>query len=211
MNLINALNWRYATKHMNGERVPQDTVNRIIEAARLAPSSYGLQPYSVLVVTDPALRQSIQQQAAQQPQISECSHLLVFAVWDRIGDHEVDDFIALTARERGTPASELKDYADVIKGTLNGFGSEAEKHHWAARQAYIGLGMALAAAALEKVDATPMEGFDPQALDRVLGLPERGLRSVVVTTLGYRDADNDWLAAMPKVRWPLETFRQLIA
>ena len=180
----------------------------IIEAARLAPSSYGLQPYTVQVVKDPELRATIQQKAAPQPQLTEGSHLLVFAAWNRITDREVDAFIRLIAHERNQTTEELKRYADTIKGTVNGFATDAEKSHWAARQAYLALGMALAAAAMAGVDATPMEGFDPLALDQVLGLPEQGLHSVVIATLGYRDTGQDTLATAKKVRWPLEQFRR---
>ncbi|MFL1405931.1 nitroreductase family protein [Marinobacter sp. M1N3S26] len=210
MQLIDALNWRYAAKRMNGQAVPDETVDTIVEAARLAPSSYGLQPYTVQVVKDPALRAAIQQKAAPQPQLTEGSHLLVFAAWNRITDREVDRFIELIARERNQSRDELKGYADTIKGTVNGLATDTEKGHWAARQAYLGLGMALAAAAMARVDATPMEGFDPHALDQVLGLPEQGLHSVVIATLGYRDTVQDTLATAKKVRWPLAQFRQQV-
>ncbi|WP_328185944.1 nitroreductase family protein [Marinobacter sp. OP 3.4] len=210
MQLIDALNWRYAAKRMNGQAVPDDTVDTIVEAARLAPSSYGLQPYTVQMVKDPALRATIQQKAAPQPQLTEGSHLLVFAAWNRITDREVDTFIDLIARERQQSSDDLQGYANTIKGTVNGLATDTEKAHWAARQAYLGLGMALAAAAMARVDATPMEGFDPDALDQVLGLPEQGLHSVVIATLGYRDTAQDTLATAKKVRWPLEQFRQQV-
>lgn len=210
MQLIEALNWRYATKRMNGQPVPDATVDTIVEAARLAPSSYGLQPYKVQVIKDPDLRAAIQQKAAPQPQLTEGSHLLVFAVWERITDKEVDGFIDLVARERGLSRDELSGYADTIKDTVNGFASASEKHHWAARQAYLGLGMALTAAAMTRVDATPMEGFDPQAMDEILGLREQGLRSVVIAALGYRNTGQDAMSGMKKVRWPLAQFRQRV-
>lgn len=210
MQLIDALNWRYAAKRMNGQAIPDDTVDTIVEAARLAPSSYGLQPYTVQVVKDPELRATIQQKVAPQPQLTEGSHLLVFAAWNRITDREVDTFIDLIARERQQSINDLQGYANTIKGTVNGLATDTEKGHWAARQVYLGLGMALAAAAMARVDATPMEGFDPQALDQVLGLPEQGLHSVVIATLGYRDTTQDTLATARKVRWPLAQFRQQI-
>lgn len=203
---LSALNWRYATKRMNGQKIPSEIIGRITEAARLAPSSYGLQPYSLLVVENPELRDRVYKLAANQPQLTEASHLLVFAVWDQFGDQDVDSFMELIARERSMPLSDLGGYAETIKGTLKALGDAEAKRQWASRQAYIALGTVLAAAAMERVDATPMEGFDPQALDQVLGLRDMNLRSVVITTLGYRDTENDGLASLPKVRWPRASF-----
>lgn len=202
MSITEALNWRYAAKRMNGEKIAPDKLNRILEAARLAPSSYGLQPYSVLVVGDKALRQKIQSVACQQPQITECSHLLVFAAWDSVDERHVDEFIRLTAGERGMSLADLEDYKSTINGTVSGFASAAERFHWAAKQAYLSLGTTLAAAAAEQVDATPMEGFDSARLDELLELREKNLRSVVLMALGYRDTENDWLVDLKKVRWP---------
>ncbi|MFC3282117.1 nitroreductase family protein [Litchfieldella rifensis] len=204
MSITEALHWRYATKRMNGQKVPQEKVDRILEAARLAPSSYGLQPYAVLVIEDEALREMISPAAFHQPQITESSHLLVFAAWDSVHATHVDDFIRLTAEERGMHLADLEDYSNAIKGAVNGFSSPEERFHWAAKQAYLSLGAALAAAAVEQVDASPMEGFDPASLDALLGLEEHGLRSVVLMALGYRDIENDRLAGLKKVRWPRE-------
>lgn len=210
-DVLDALNWRYATKRMNHRTVPQASIDRIVEAARLAPSSYGLQPYTLLVITDPQLRARIQQQAAPQPQLTECSHLLVFATWSSVEEPRVDEFLALTAHQRQIPLSDLQAYGEVIKGTLRTLGSDLARQQWAARQAYLALGMALTAAALEGVDATPMEGFDPLELDRVLNLEGKQLNSVVMAAVGYRDAERDALAGQAKVRRPLTQFRQLLA
>ncbi len=204
MSISDALNWRYATKRMNGEKVPADTMNRILEAARLAPSSFGLQPYSVVVIGDDALRERVHAAACDQPQVLEASHLLVFAAWDNLDDTHVDALIRLTAEERGMDPGDMAAYANSIKSTINGFASPGEVFHWAAKQAYLSLGTSLVAAAAERVDATPMEGFDAAALDRVLGFGDRGLRSVVLMAVGYRDPETDWLATLPKVRWPSE-------
>lgn len=204
MNITEALSWRYATKRMTGQKVPQEAVDRILEAARLAPSSYGLQPYSVLVIEDSALRECIRPVAMNQPQITESSHLLVFAAWHTVTESHVDEFIQLTADERKVDPVELADYSNTIKGTVNGFPSPEERFHWAAKQAYLALGTALVEAAVAQVDASPMEGFDPAALDELLGLRDRNLRSVVLLALGYRDTGNDWLAGVRKVRWPRE-------
>ncbi|MBD3897256.1 nitroreductase family protein [Halomonas sp. ML-15] len=204
MSLIDALNWRYATKRMNGKQVPQAQLDRILEAVRLAPSSYGLQPYSVLVIEDPALRERISPAAFDQPQITQSSHLLVFAAWDSVEEAHVDDLIRLTAKTRGQHPDELAAYGNAIKDTVSGFASDQDKFHWAAKQAYLALGTALAAAATERVDASPMEGFDPAALDDLLGLRKQNLRSVVLMALGYRDSSADRHAGLEKVRWPHE-------
>ena len=180
MTLENALNWRYATKRMTGEKVPDEKVDRILEAARLAPSSFGLQPYTLLVAEPLELRQRIAPVAMNQPQITECSHLVIFAAWSPVTEAQVDDMVELIARERDLPRDKLAGLENTVKGKVAGFASEDEGFQWAARQAYLGLGMALAAAAMERVDASPMEGFDPPGLDRLLGLREQGLRSVAL-------------------------------
>ena len=207
MTVLDALHWRYATKRMNGQPVPQEKLDVILEAARLAPSSFGLQPYSIMVVADPALREKIREVAVPQPQVTEGSHLLVFATWNAIHDGQVDDFIAHVADERGLPLESLDGYRDAIKAAIAKHPTQEARLQWAAKQAYIALGTALVAAATERVDATPMEGFDPQALDDVLGLEQKGLRSVVVMALGYRDTENDRMASLKKVRWPNEKYR----
>lgn len=206
MSLMEALHWRYAAKRMNGRKVPQGTLDTILEAARLAPSSYGLQPYSVLVVKDAAVRDRIRQAACDQPQVTECSHLLVFAAWVEVDGRHVDELISLTAEARGFDPMELEGYRQSLHSAVAGFAEPALRHQWAARQAYIALGTALAAAAAERIDASPMEGFDPTALDALLGLEEQGLRSVVLLALGYRDTEQDYLAGAAKVRWPRERF-----
>ncbi|MEQ5834679.1 NAD(P)H-dependent oxidoreductase [Marinobacter sp. NFXS9] len=208
-SFYDALNWRYAAKRMNGHTVPADKVERILDAAHLAPSSFGLQPYTVLVVDDPALKATIREKAADQPQVTECSHLLVFATWDPVEEAHVDELIERVATERDVDPAELSGYRDMIKGTLQQRTPE-QRVEWAARQAYIGLGTVLSAAALEQVDASPMEGFDPVALDSVLGLRDRGLHGVVLVALGYRDTETDWLAGLKKVRWPRERTIQSI-
>lgn len=198
MELINALEWRYASKKMNGKKVPEDKVERILEAIRLAPSSMGLQPYNVLVITDPAIKQQILPIANNQQQIVDCSHLLVFAAWNEITPDQVDRYVALTAVTRNMPTASL----DGFKAMLTSIAGrpQEDNFNWAARQAYIAFGTAIAAAAEERVDATPMEGFNNAALDELLGLDKKGLRSVTLLPLGYRDAENDWLANVPKVR-----------
>lgn len=198
MELLNALEWRYASKKMNGRKVPEEKVEKILEAIRLAPSSIGLQPYSVIVITDTNLRKQILPIANNQQQIIDSSHLLVFAAWDKITADRVDDFIQLNATTRNVPLASL----DGLKNKLISISQrdEEENFEWAARQTYIAFATGIAAAAEERVDATPMEGFNNTALDKLLGLEEKGLRSVTLLPLGFREKEKDWLVNLPKVR-----------
>ena len=205
MELLKSLEWRYATKKMNGEKVPQDKLERILEATRLAPSSYGLTPYHVIVVEDQKLKEELQGACYGQTQLSESSAVLVFATWDNITDESVDIYIQETANQRGISTDMLGEFGGMIKGSLSNM-TQDQKIAWSQRQAYIGLGFALVAAATEEVDSTPMEGFVPSSVDTVLGLEELGLKSVVVLPLGYRDTENDYLASLKKVRWENEKF-----
>ena len=205
MELLKSLEWRYATKKMNGGKVPQDKLERILEATRLAPSSYGLTPYHVIVVEDQKVKEELQGACYGQTQLTDSSAVLVFATWDDITEESVDIYIQETARQRGISADMLGEFSGMIKGSLSNM-TQDQKIAWAQRQAYIGLGFALVAAATEEVDSTPMEGFVPSSVDSVLGLQELGLRSVVVLPLGYRDTENDYLASLKKVRWDNEKF-----
>jgi len=205
MDLIQALNWRYAAKRMNGQKVPQEKIDNILEATRLAPSSMGLQPYTVLVIEDEDLRKQIQRVANNQPQIVEGSHLLVFAAWDNITEEQINEYINNTAETRGVTLDSLSGFKNALLGIANR-NTQEQNFQWSARQAYIAFGTAIAAAATEKVDATPMEGFNAAALDELLNLKEKGLRSVTLLPLGYRDAENDWLANQKKVRREKEEF-----
>lgn len=199
MELINALNWRYATKKMNGQRVPEEKVNTIIEVARLAPTSSGLQPFSVILITDPELKKQILPIANNQSQIVDSSHVLVFAAWDNIDEQRITETFNRTLQERGMPQNAMDEYKNRLL-VVYGNKTAEENFQFAARQSYIGLGMALAAAAMEKVDSTPMEGFNAPALDKLLNLKEKGLRSVALLPLGYRDEVSDWLVNLKKVR-----------
>ena len=206
MNLIKKLEWRYATKKMDPARsVPQEKVDRILEAVRLAPTSSGLQPYEVIVVTNKAVREKISEAANGQKQIVEGSHLLVFAAWDDYSPERIDMMFDLTNAERGFTSDGWEAYRKMLLSTYPARGPDVNFHH-AARQAFIGLGVALVAAAEEEVDSTPMEGFNPGKLDEILDLRARGLRSVAIMPLGYRETANDWLVNLKKVRRPREKF-----
>ena len=200
MSFIDQLNWRYATKRMAADKVvPQEKIDAIVEAIRLSASSYGLQPYNVLVIQDKEVLAKIQPVAYNQPQITEATAVIVFAVWDKATQERVDAFFNLISTERGVPAEALAGFKGMVEGTIANL-DEATAFNWMARQAYIALGTGLAAAAIEGVDATPMEGFNPAGLDEVLGLGAKGLKSVLLLPLGYRDEANDPLATAKKVR-----------
>jgi len=199
MSLIQALNWRYATKKMNGTAVPQEKVDSILEAARLAPTSSGLQPYKVIVITNPAVKESLLPHSFNQAQIVDCSHLLVFAAWDNYTEERINSVFERTIQERGLPTNAMDDYKNMLIGTYTPRTPEVNFQH-AARQAYIGFGIAIAEAALQNVDATPMEGFVNDQYDEILDLKSQGLKSVCILPLGYRDEAGDWLVNMKKVR-----------
>ncbi len=202
--LIEHLNWRYATKKMDpAKAVPQEKVDAILEAIRLAPTSSGTQPFEVILVTNPEVLAEIKTAAGDQTPITDGSHLLVFAAWDNYTEERIDEVTKLNIEARGEIPL-IHEYYGNLK--TNYVPREAEVNYaHAARQAYIAVGIALVAAAEQEVDSTPMEGFDPAAVNKILGLKERGLRSVVLLPLGYRDPIGDWLLPMAKVRKSRET------
>jgi len=210
-DLLQDLQWRYATKKMDPSKaVPQEKVDRIVEAVRLTASSSGLQPYEVFVVTNPELRAQIKPHAWNQAQVTDCSHLLVFAAWDNYTVERINHMFDLVNTVRGFKNEGWEAYRQQILNTYPQRDAETNYQH-AARQAYIGVGTALIAAAQEKVDSVPMEGFDPAKVDEILGLTARGLRSVVILPLGYRADEGDWLQNLEKVRRPQEEFVTAVA
>jgi nitroreductase/dihydropteridine reductase len=207
--LIDQLNWRYATKKMDANKVvPQEKVDAIIEAIRLAPTSSGTQPFELIVVTNPEKLAEIRAAASDQAQITDGSHLLVFAAWDNYTADRIDEVVDLVTQERGELPM-LNAYYENLKSNYLPRDASVNYEH-AARQAYIALGIAMVAAAEQEVDSTPMEGFDPSKVDEILDLKARGLRSVVLLPLGYRDASGDWLLSMKKVRKSVETMVSII-
>jgi nitroreductase len=199
MELIESLQWRYATKKMNGEKIPQDKLERILEATRLAPSSYGLTPYQVIVVEDQELKERLVGACYGQTQLKDSSAVLVFAVWDEITEWAVENYINDIANQRNIPVNVLEDFKGMMIGTISNM-TEEQKQTWAQKQTYIGLGFSLVASAIEGVDSTPMEGFVPSQVDEILELKELGLKSTLVLPLGYRDTENDSLSTMKKIR-----------
>jgi nitroreductase/dihydropteridine reductase len=209
MELLDKLNWRYAAKAMNGEKVSQDKIDNIIEAARLAPTSSGLQPFEIIVITDQKLKEKIRPISWNQSVITDCSHLLVFAAWDTYTEDRINKMFDLTNEIRGFKNEGWENYRQMLLGMYPQQDAEINFNH-AAKQAYIAFGMSVAAAAFEGVDTTPVEGFDADKLDEILDLRAKGLRSAVMLPIGYRDADSDWLVSLKKVRKSTEDLVTII-
>ena len=203
MSFLDTLTKRYAAKAMNGQVVPQEKIDAILEAIRLAPTSSGLQPFEVMVVTNKEIKSKIQEIAWNQSQVSDCSHLLVFAAWDNYTEDRINYMFDLTNEIRGFKNEGWENYRQMLLDSYPKRAAEANFEH-AARQTYIGLMAALTQAAFDGLDSTPMEGFDPNALDQILGLREKGLRSTLLLPIGYREEDKDWLSNLVKVRKPME-------
>ncbi|WP_159020412.1 nitroreductase family protein [Algibacter sp. L3A6] len=203
MELLDKLNWRYAAKAMNGEKIAEDKVERILEAARLAPTSSGLQPFEIFVVKSQDVKEKIKPVAWNQSVVTDCSHLLVFAAWDTYTPERINYMFDLTNDIRGFKNEGWEDYRKMLLNSYPQKDAEENFNH-AAKQAYIAFAEALTAAAFEGVDTTPMEGFDADAVDQILGLREKGLRSAVLLPMGYRKDDADWLVNLVKVRKPME-------
>ena len=202
MSFLDKLNERYATKAMNGKVVPQEKINNILEAIRLAPTSSGLQPFEVFVITNDEIKASIKEIAWNQTPVTDCSHLLVFAAWDTYTEDRINYMFDLTNKIRGFKNEGWENYRQQLLFSYPHKDAETNFEH-AARQTYIAFMAAITQAAFENVDSTPMEGFNPAALDKILGLREKGLRSTLLLPLGYKNVDQDWLAKLVKVRKPM--------
>ncbi|PQJ81882.1 NAD(P)H-dependent oxidoreductase [Polaribacter glomeratus] len=202
MELLDKLNWRYAAKAMNGKKVSEDKIERILEAARLAPTSSGLQPFEIFVIKNQAIKEEIKPVAWNQSVITDCSHLLVFAAWDTYTEDRINHMFDLTNEIRGFKNEGWENYRQMLLGSYPQKDAEENFNH-AAKQAYIAFSQAIIAAAYEGVDTTPLEGFDANAVDKILGLREKGLRSAVLLPIGYRQEDKDWLVNLVKVRKPM--------
>ena len=211
MELLDAFKWRYATKKYDAtKKVDQELVDKILEATRIAPTSSGLQPFEVIVISNQELKNKIVPIAFGQEIVADCSHLLVFAAWDNYTAERIDHIYALTTEGRKQPADRYQAYTDRLKGMYLPRTAEENFVH-TARQAYIAFAFAIAEAASLKVDATPMEGFLNEELDELLKLKEKGLKSVTILPIGYRVEANDWLVNLKKVRHPKEKFITEIA
>ena len=203
MNTIDSLKWRYATKKMNGKNIPDKKLTNILESIRLAPSSYGLTPYNVLVIKDKETKEKLLPACYNQSQIVDCSELLIFATWTDITEDDITEYMHDISIQREIPIESMNGFADMLRNSILPMTIE-QKQLWASKQTYIALGVGMVAAASEKVDSTPMEGFSKESVDGILNLKDMGLSSSVILTLGYRDEKNDYLALLTKVRREFE-------
>lgn len=206
MSLIEDLKWRHAVKAYNPDKkVAPEDIEKIVEAARMAPTSSGLQPFKVIVVSSPDLKNKLAEGALNPDCMRECSHIIIFAAWDRYTEERIDHIYDFTTDERGLPRGRFGSYTDKLKSIYLPQPAEENFAH-TARQTYIALGLALAQAAELHVDTTPVEGFDNALVDDVLGLEKLGLKSVSLIYAGVADPERDWIAPMKKVRVPKEEF-----
>jgi nitroreductase / dihydropteridine reductase len=208
MSLIKDLNWRYATKNMTGKPVSEEKLNIILSAANLSASSYGLQPFTIIVVSNEDIKLKLHVAAYGQAQVGSSSHVLVFAVPLKITEANIQALLDNVASTRGVPMDTLNGYKGMMMGTVGALPAE-QQQIWATKQAYIALGTALAAAAEQKVDSCPMEGFDAAQFDEILGLAAKGLKSVVIMPIGFR-AESDATAHYAKVRKSEKEMFQLV-
>jgi nitroreductase/dihydropteridine reductase len=199
-NIIDAMKWRYATKQFSSQKLTSEQRGLLEETVRMAPTSYGLQPWKLVVVQNLEIREKLKAAAYGQAQITDASAVFVFAVEKTLDEGFVQKYIDNVIATRGVTPEMVEGFKNMMNGSLTPK-SEAQKKEWAARQAYIGLGTLLTAAAVESIDVCPMEGFDPAAFDEILGLSEKGLAAVVVAAVGFRSAD-DAFQNMAKVRRP---------
>lgn len=199
MNLIDKLQKRYASKQMNGNKLPKEKVNHVLEAIRLAPTSLGLQPFKVFVIENQELKQRIFESAAPgQPQIPNASEILAFACYRKITKEILDEYFDLIVNTRNLPVEKLTAYRNLMNGLVDA--PAQANFDWAARQAYIALGFGLVAAADEMIDSVPIEGFNSVVLDEILDLERQNLGSVCLMAIGYRNEETDYNARLPKVR-----------
>jgi nitroreductase/dihydropteridine reductase len=206
MSLLDDLQWRHATKAYDPtKKVSKENIDKIVEAARLAPTSSGLQPFKVIVIENQAIREQLSVGSLNPDCMKECSHVLVFAAWDTYTAERIDSVFEYTAEERGLPKDRFSSYTDKLKAIYLNQSDEFNFAH-TARQTYIALGLALAQAAELRIDSTPAEGFNNKLVDEVLQLRKLGLKSVSLMYVGYADAERDWLGSMKKVRTPKEDF-----
>lgn len=201
--ILEQLNWRYAVKKFDATKKISDADWNVLEESLiLAPSSYELQPYKFVVITDDALKAELTPAAYGQTQVADCSHLVAITYKKVLTDHDVEHFVDNIVAVRGTPREMLADYENTMKGAAKKQVEDGTIETWNSRQAYITLGFLMETAALLGIDACPMEGFHPVEFDRILGLTDYS--TVVLCPLGYRDAANDFMVNQAKVRFPRE-------
>ena len=208
-NYIDDLNWRYAVKQFDAsKKVSEEDLQKLIDAVQLSASSYGLQPYKILVIKDQAVKEKLKAAGYNQSQFTDATAVFVFAHQTDFDAELIDSYIELSERIKELETGTLEGYANLMKNALLNLPQEA-KAGWTSRQAYIALGNLLSAAAAHKIDACPMEGFEAAAFDEILGLTEQNLHAVVVAAVGYRSAEDETQHA-PKVRRPQEELFEII-
>ena len=202
-------NWRYATKKFDAtKKISADDLEKLKQAIQLSTSSYGLQPYKVLIIENPEIRKQLQPVSWGQSQIVEASHLFIFANIVDVQDNHIDDYMNNMAQTRNLNIQDLKGYSDFMKSKITPLSTEI-KSNWTSKQTYLALGNLLNAAAELKIDVTPMEGFEPEKYNEILGLDKLGLNASLVATLGYRH-EEDATQHYPKVRKPINELFETI-
>lgn len=208
MKLIENLKWRYATKKYDTtKKVSEDDLQQIKEAIRLSPSSYGLQAFKVLDIKDKDIREKLKLASYWQPQITEASHLLVFCGYADVNDGHIDEYLNLKADTQGFDVELLKEFRNFMKVFIEG--RKSGKQVWTAKQTYIALSNAIAACAELKIDSTPMEGFEAEKYNEILGLSSKGLKADVLLAIGYR-SDEDKTQYDVKIRKPMESLFEIV-
>jgi len=201
MSLLKALEWRYATKKFDDtKKVSADKLEDVLKTTQLAPSSYGLQPYKILVVEDAAIREQLKDAAYGQTQLTDASQVIVFAAETVIDEAYVKNYIDEIVRVRQVDREKVADFENTILGAIAHL-TEDQKIAWSHKQAYLALGVLIGAASEEGIDTCPMEGFNAGKFDEILGLKEKGLTTSVIVTVGYR-SEEDHYSAIAKVRKP---------
>jgi nitroreductase len=208
--LLERLNWRYAVQKFDPKKKISDSDwDTLAEVLRLAPSSYGLQPWKFVLVQNVAMRKKLTTLSWKQPQIEDCSHLVVFTTLKKVSEHHIETFVEHTEQVRGLPQGRLKGFREVMTADLVRGPRSQIVQHWTQRQAYIAMGSLMTAAALMGIDSCPMEGIDAPKYDEALGMKDGDHATVAVVALGYRSA-MDTLQSQKKVRFPLDHVIQVI-
>jgi nitroreductase/dihydropteridine reductase len=209
MNLIENLKWRYATKKFDSsKKISPGNLEKLKEAIQLSVSSYGLQLYKVIIVEDTSLREKLKHVSWGQDQITEASHLVVFCNYTNVKDKHVDDFLNMTAKSQDIEVENLSGYGDFMKSKINEM-TISESFYWTSRQTYFALGNLLNACAELKIDSCPMEGFEPEKYNDILGLSKQGLNAAIIATIGYR-SNEDHTQNRPKVRKPFNELFEVL-
>ncbi|MFV0471785.1 MAG: NAD(P)H-dependent oxidoreductase [Paludibacteraceae bacterium] len=208
MNIIEILKWRYATKRMTGKIIPQNQIDEILETVRLAPSAYGLEPYKVIVTANKQLIQKIFEESCPQIVLCQCSHLLIFKTMKTLSQEYIETYLNRMKETRNYTDEAVKSYKEKIDALIQRTGTDFT--NWSSHQTYIAMGYATIAAANLQIDATPIEGFNPKTLDKLLQLDTQKEGTTLLLTLGYRDTENDHLLKYPKIRKPLNELIEIL-